>query len=500
MEKDNRPSLGEILETYSRLSYKITSALAEFVDNSTANYYLNKEMLNKSELNYKLKVKIDYKPSLRTLIISDNALGMNESELDTAMKISHKPLYQNGRNEFGMGLKTSASWFSKKWRVITKKIGSNFEYTAAVDIEELKKNKNNFILITKKVSEPETHYTKIELYDLERKISQRNLETLINDLASVYRRDLSSGKVELYLDGEKAIYSEDEPLKEIINDKEIIWKRSINSQIQVEDITYPFKGFVGLLKDGSYQKPGLTLLRRGRVIVGGTKENKFKPEEIFKKPNSFRSFRVYGEIELDNWPVTQAKDDFDWETNGLKEQFFIKINELAKDILEKADEYRVSKVKVITEKNIADFGESVQNAIKNIQLTDISSSDKPVVVKKDALINSYSIGVKVRDNPFNITVTFANFDDNSLFLYKKKEDILNIFINIKLPFFSKQDEEEIDIKYLKTVQKFIVIFVISEQWSELLSDQKDYIRVSAIRDSINMIIDSIENNEGYYEE
>ena len=43
--KDNRPSLGQILDTYSRLTYKITTALSEFVDNSTANYYLHKKRL-----------------------------------------------------------------------------------------------------------------------------------------------------------------------------------------------------------------------------------------------------------------------------------------------------------------------------------------------------------------------------------------------------------------------------------------------------------------------
>ena len=123
-----------------------------------------------------------------------------------------------------------------------------------------------------------------------------------------------------------------------------------------------------------------------------------------------------------------------------------------------------------------------------------------MIVTKNDLTNSYCIGVKVKDHPFNITVSFTQFADNSLFNYGKNDDSLDILINIKLPFFSKQDEEKIDVKYLKTVQKFIVIFVISEQWSELLSDNPEYIRVSAIRDSINMIIDSIENNEGYYED
>jgi len=497
--KDNRPSLGQILDTYSRLTYKITTALSEFVDNSTANYYLHKKRLEDSEKNFVLQVKIDYLPSLKTLTITDNAIGMDESELENAMRISHRPVIQNGRNEFGMGLKTSASWFSKKWKVVTKKLGSNFEYTAAVDIEDLKKNKVNYIEITKKPKDPTRHYTKIEMYDLERKIISKTLETLANDLASIYRKDVSSGKVEIFLNKEKATYTENDALVEIINGKEITWKKKFSDSVVNDELVYPLNGFIGVLKNGTYDNPGLTLLRSGRVIVGATKYSKFKPEEIFGKPNSYKSFRIFGEIELDSWPVTQAKDDFDWETNGLKEQFFTKLLELGKDMFEKAEDYRVEKVKKITEKNITEFGESTQSAIKNIQLTDIKSLDSPLVVQRMHDVISYSIGVKVKDTKFSVTVNFIEFDDSTLFKYEKKDNKLVIKVNVKLPFFAK-NHEDIDFKYLQTIQKFIVILVISEQWTEMLSDQKGYIMSSAIRDSINLIIDSIENKEGSYDE
>ena len=39
---DIRPSLGDILNGYQRESYRPETAIAEFVDNSTASYYQNK--------------------------------------------------------------------------------------------------------------------------------------------------------------------------------------------------------------------------------------------------------------------------------------------------------------------------------------------------------------------------------------------------------------------------------------------------------------------------
>ncbi|MBO6042314.1 hypothetical protein J6P52_04085 [bacterium] len=46
--------------------------------------------------------------------------------------------------------------------------------------------------------------------------------------------------------------------------------------------------------------------------MGGNDEDLFRPEEIFGIAGStFASFRLIGEIEMDKWPVTQAKDNFD---------------------------------------------------------------------------------------------------------------------------------------------------------------------------------------------
>lgn len=63
------------------------------------------------------------------------------------------------------------------------------------------------------------------------------------------------------------------------------------------------------MNPGSYPKAGFALFRRGRVIIGGEDMN-YKPAEIFGQSQSQVSLKLFGEINLDTFPVNQAKDGF----------------------------------------------------------------------------------------------------------------------------------------------------------------------------------------------
>lgn len=76
------------------------------------------------------------------------------------------------------------------------------------------------------------------------------------------------------------------------------------------------------------------MLRRGRVIVGGS-ENNYRPTELFGDSNSYTWQRLYGELHMDNWPVTQAKDNFDWHNSGLEESFISTLKPLIEEFRKK---------------------------------------------------------------------------------------------------------------------------------------------------------------------
>ncbi|WP_338961797.1 MULTISPECIES: ATP-binding protein [unclassified Spiroplasma] len=115
---DIRPTTS-IYSTYSRLSYTLWHAIAEFVDNSTASYFEKENILKQVEKDYKLKVIILYHKDNKNkenhyLKIIDNAYGMDLENFKRALQINKPPQNRNGRNEFGMGLKTAACWFGKE--------------------------------------------------------------------------------------------------------------------------------------------------------------------------------------------------------------------------------------------------------------------------------------------------------------------------------------------------------------------------------------------------
>jgi len=134
---DIRPDVG-VYATYRRLSYKPWNAIAEFVDNSTQNYYDHrKELLkiySKEDGPKTLRIEITYDNEKNTLTVLDNANGMNWEELQRAVMLNKPPSDRSGRCEYGMGLKTAACWFGKVWTIETSRLGEDKEYYVKVDV------------------------------------------------------------------------------------------------------------------------------------------------------------------------------------------------------------------------------------------------------------------------------------------------------------------------------------------------------------------------------
>ena len=150
-----------ILNVFSRLSYKPWYAIAEFVDNSTQSYISHQKELDNDEFFDKLVVDVRYDSKANTLSIIDNAYGMEKDRFEDAIILDSRNETQSGRNEFGMGLKTAASWFGEVWTVKSTQYGSNNRYVATVDIPKLKEDNLNSIEIRRYHVDSKTHKTEI---------------------------------------------------------------------------------------------------------------------------------------------------------------------------------------------------------------------------------------------------------------------------------------------------------------------------------------------------
>jgi hypothetical protein len=497
--QDIRPPLGEILDAYERLSYKAKSAISEFVDNSTGSYFLNKVFLRKLENQFSLKINIFYDPLKKNLSIMDNAMGMNKEELYNALRIAKRPTDINGRNEFGMGLKTAASWFSKKWSVTTKRSDSNYEYSVLVDIEHLKETKQNDFHIEEKYIGDNTHYTIIRLLDIKRILNYKMIDSLKEEVASIYRRDFIQGDISISLNNQNLYYKPEEIFIDNTDNLKKEVKVDIDDFVEHNGQKYFIKGFVGILKNGSYKNAGLTLLRRNRVIIGGVGSN-YKHPDLFKNSNSFFSLRVFGELSLDNWPVTQAKDAFDWETNGLEELFVSKIAKLTKHIFLFATKSQkvieIPEPIEITSENLETFQGQTIDALNLIKTTEVEALplEKKQLSKK---AGSYQLKVRIGAKKYQISVEFKKFSDSQLFNSTYSKDSISIEINTLLPLF-KDFRESVDL--FSIVQKFIVLMIISESWiKETNSHPEGLSKPEEIRETLNSIINEIEENGGTYE-
>jgi hypothetical protein len=329
------------------LSYEPWYAIAEFVDNSTQNYYDHKVALRKAYKHEagggRLKVEVEYDHDKRTLTIRDNANGMNMEELERAVVLDRPPVDTSGRCEYGMGLKTAACWFGTTWNIRTARLGSKRELNVTVHVPDLVQKHVENVEVRERPAKLDSHFTQITIQGLYKPIRGRTSKRIHDQLGSMYREDLRSGEVEILWNGEPVTFEEPKFLEENLpGGVKNTWRKEIALKVPWESNahaqTLGATGWIGIRNPGSQRDAGFVLMRRGRVVVGGPGEG-FKPPEIFGQGNTFRSQRLVGELQMNDWPVTQAKDAFDW-SGELEEAFIEQLKKASQDYMDKAEIHR----------------------------------------------------------------------------------------------------------------------------------------------------------------
>ena len=517
MEKDVvklniQPNAG-IMNVFSRLSYKPWYAIAEFVDNSTQSYYSNKKELKNCEEDYKLIVEVKYDDENKTLIIRDNAYGMEFEDFQRAIILDSKSDRQQGRNEFGMGLKTAASWFGNVWSVRSSQLGSGNEYYAQVDINHLKSSNENEIDIIKSKVELNSHGTEIIIENITKQLSgSRTIGKIKELLASMYRRDINSDKVSIIFNGEPVIFQEIQVLK--FREKE--WKKPLDFIVDFKGKEYRVTGFVGIMQDGSFPKAGFALFRNNRVVIGGSDMN-YKPNEIFGQAQSQISLKLFGELDMNSFPINQAKDGFIWY-NGLEEEFILKLKENITDYIHIADmskkarqeeeefsadkstkvqEETANALKNLEDKTYLDEKEQTQEEEESLDVVEENHDDiqafeqtfmKPIEETKDVgseRIYPYKID---RFREISVNVKWSIGQQDFWIDITGDNDNLEVVINIDHPFFKPYSKQE-DFKVV--LEKLVLAFVIAEKEAELSSDKDGYVLPSTIRHRINDILNKM---------
>lgn len=505
-----RPTTG-VYSTYKNIKYDPWTAIAEFVDNSTQSYYDHMEQLTGTKYWKGLDVEIEYghadDGNGYQLIIRDNAYGMNFYDFQRAI-ILDSPPKNPSRSEFGMGLKTAACWFGTKWSVESTALGSNIKYKAEIDVDMLHKYKNEEIEVFETICNPKEHGTTITIKNLNRTLSGRQIGKTKDQLRGMYRVDLRKGDIKIYYNGEGLYYTDPPILTENLPDgTKKVWKEKFRFVISKGERDYHVDGFMALLEEGSTSGAGFTLLRRGRVIIGGY-ENCYRPEEVFKKSNSFTYQRLIGELNMDDWPVTQTKDAFDWY-DGLEDELIDNLVKITAEYRDKAEKYRKGKKIPITPV-IENLVESYYDAgiIENVAINPISdkitgtvnifSDDDESYEELEDIQIIGDDGKQIRfthnENEYIFDFILKKNNPDSKWLNISRTEIENEYIiewNIRHPFFKPYID---DSKFLMIMQQFTFALALSEIESRRISTDGK-VDASTIRMKMNEILKSVMRGE-----
>lgn len=506
-----------ILNVFSRLSYKPWYAIAEFVDNSTQSYISHLSEMSSIPDFDKLVVDVKYNQQKNTLTITDNAYGMELERFRDAILLDSRNTTQSGRNEFGMGLKTAASWFGDVWTVESTQLGSEFKYKATVDIPKLKELCLNSVTIHREHVNRELHGTVVTIEQVSKKITgPRTIGKIRDLLSSMYRRDINNRNIEIWFNDEPIVF-EKYPILENFRGKS--WKKDLDFEVHFLNKTYRITGFVAIMNPGSFPKAGFALFRQDRVVIGGDDSN-YKPSQIFGQAQSQKSLKLFGELNMNDFPVNQAKDGFIWD-DGLEDAFvdalkdniqeYIEIANMS--IKERATESQYSEevsheLEQDVSKALSDaFGEQEHTDLdgdtngNTVNQTDLQQIHSPEVQEyidtvlheetQEQLVGTkrqYSVPISPVET-IQFVVQWAIGNKNYWIEYKETEaDKYEVLINIDHPFFMPFSKDE---SFKKVLEKFTLAFILAERQAKLVSDKEGYIPVNIIKNHMNKYLQKL---------
>lgn len=337
-----------ILGVLSNLNYEPWYALAEYVDNAIQSAARSYARLRQIEPEYQLHVDVAYDEHQGGCIkIVDNAGGIARRDFSRAFKAAEVPPDRTGLSEFGMGMKSASIWFAKNWRVVTTSIGDPNVYSIEFDMSAVLNDKVERLNVTATEGDVDSHFTRIELWNLNQFLRGRTLGKARDHLREIYRAFLRDDTLILSVAGQNMDFVEPDVLRapdyransaEGVTDDAREWRKHIDLHL---DGRVHVKGWAAIRAEGKTSGNGLSLFRRRRVIVG-TGDSPYRPARIYGQGNSYRSQRLFGELEVEGLPVSHTKDGFQWQ--GLEEEFHERLRDALDaeplPLLKQAEHYR----------------------------------------------------------------------------------------------------------------------------------------------------------------
>lgn len=457
---------------FPHMNYKPWFALGEMVDNSIQSYYKNRERLRDIHgSDFKLRIDISFSQGTNpTIIVEDNAAGISEQESIRAFTPAAPPTDKSGISQFGIGMKSSATWYSHFYVISSSAIDEEVTRTVTFDIEKIISNEIEELEIEISSKEKDSHGTRIVMSKLHQGIpTGATLGKIRSYLASIYREFIKSGEIVITVGDEQLRYFSPELLTakywdkngEVESSPKRTWQLPIDfvlTESWEKDISPNkpdnpprIRGWIGILKEGSTKYSGVGLIWRKKVVVGAGSlaqgdEDSYRPNSIFGASTTFPYQRLIGELDLSELQVTSFKDQIDWRT-GQEEELQSKLRALLESgeypMLKMAQNYRSTSkspsAKNSVKRSIEDTSFALEKMLDTANLAELELPSPEDVFRP---LNTADIEERIITLPFegNPTLKFRvviEEGDSKLFRMIFDEDEGYIFtINRAHPFMN----------------------------------------------------------------
>ena len=211
-----RPEVG-MYSLFPHMNYKPWFALGEMVDNSIGSYVANREKLRALHgNNFKLKIDITFSQSGKDarILVEDNAAGISEKDSERAFTPASPPVDKTGISQFGIGMKSSCTWYSHFYTITSSAINEKVTRTVTFDIEGIIDKKIEELDVVETSKDEATHGTRIVLSKLHQGLPIGATLTRIQSyISSIYREFIKSDEVVITVGGKELTYSSPELLE-----------------------------------------------------------------------------------------------------------------------------------------------------------------------------------------------------------------------------------------------------------------------------------------------
>ena len=483
--------------------------LAEFVDNALQSSRDKKEQLLALDVNYRLRVDIDFEWDENTnqatvITVTDNAGGIDADNYTKAFKLANTPDNNEGLNEFGMGLKTAALWLGNEWNVKTSAFGETVSRSITFDLNKVLADSLTKLVVKAEEAEATEHYTTIRIASPTSKSpTKKALDKIRTELSSIYRKSLRQNEADIYVDGVKLTFEESEILTApSVKDPKgpaIYWRKDIDFKFG----KYRATGFIGILKDINSTKNGFVLLRRGRVVYGAETDGRYFPKSLSGSTGTFRYKRIFGELELEGFAVSFNKNDLQDKENleALMEMLRGEIHTKEFDLYNQAEDYRLDE----RQKKVNKLVKSHNNDKKKNEKIEVVTKPQPVTTTTTYTPDTTSQLSIVSEPNADTPLVMGHFDDTYningkdyklrvemvdkgnelvwLDTMQQDENVVTCKINMNHVFFQHfQNSEKAIVAILKTMAlaKFMAKEEGNDSTAELFDSFNAYIKKTKV--------------------